>query len=500
VLLIAAMLRALPRLLFLLLVAAQAAVAAPADRPAPSAATVEPRVWRDTAAGQRASVLILLRQQADLRAAATGDPQRRGWAVYRALHDLAAQTQPALLALLHQAGAAPQPLWVANAIVASCDRALVERLAADPAVRALESNLEQRWIEPDSIAAATVTPVVRTAALIEWGVQSVGAPAVWARGSFGQGIVVANQDTGMQWDHPALKSRYRGFTGGSVSHDYNWHDAIHSASGNPCGSDSPAPCDDQGHGTHTTGTIVGDDGAGNQIGVAPAARWIGCRNMDRGNGTPARYAECFQFFIAPTDSSGKNPDPDRRPHVVNNSWGCPRSEGCAPTTLQLIVENTQAAGILVEASAGNSGPSCASVDSGPASLAAALSTAAYDSSGRLAGFSSRGPVTIDGSGRPKPDLAAPGVRVRSSLPGGRYGNLSGTSMAGPHVVGVVALLWSARPELVRQVDDTKALLLASANPSLATSFVELCGGISSDFIPNLSFGAGRVDALAAVTW
>ena len=393
-----------------------------------------------------------------------------------------------------------QRFFVANVIAASVDYDTLLALAARQDVRAIEANLEQPWIEPPALAERTLTPTYLTPAGVEWGVQNVNAPQVWERGAFGQGIVIADADTGLQWDHPALKARYRGWNGSSADHNYSWHDAIHEGTGNPCGVSTLAPCDDQGHGTHTAGTSVGDDGLGNRIGVAPGARLIACRNMDRGNGTPARYTECFQFFIAPTDLQDKNPNPDLRPHVINNSWGCTSGEGCAPTTLQLIVENTQAAGIFVEASAGNSGPGCSSVNDGPALFAAALSTGAHDSANKLAGFSSRGPVTVDGSLRLKPELTAPGVRVRSSLRGGGYGQLSGTSMAGPHVVGVVALLWSARPELARDIEATKALLRASARPDVVLRGVETCGGLPSDFVPNHSFGYGRVDALRAVTW
>ena len=214
------------------------------------------------------------------------------------------------------------------------------------------------------------------------------------------------------------------------------------------------PCDDQQHGTHTTGTAAGDDGAGNQIGVAPGAKWIGCRNMDENNGRPETYTECFQFFIAPTDLNGQNPDPTKRPHVMNNSWGCPASELCAPNSLQTIVENTVASGIFVEVSAGNGGPSCSSVDDPPAIYDASYSTAALNTGAlSLAGFSSRGPVTVDGSNRIKPDIAAPGNPNRSSVStsDSAYASFSGTSMAGPHVVGVIALLWQAKPALVRDI-------------------------------------------------
>lgn len=478
------------------------AAAAPSRPDAPQ--KVEARVLRDVQRDGRAAVAIVLSSQADVRAANDmQDDRARGWFVYRTLRDHAAQTQGAVTALLQQAGAPHRSAWAANVIFAECDAALIQRLAEHPDVAAIDANIEQPWIESPTIADfrwADEEGRAPTLLGVEWGVAAVRAPEVWALGHRGQGIVVADADTGTDWTHPGLRPHYRGYAGGTAVHDYNWHDAIHGVPGNPCGSDAPAPCDDGGHGTHTAGTMVGDDGAGNQVGVAPDARFIACRNMDRGRGTPERYTECFQFFIAPTDLRGGGADPDRRPHVINNSWGCPKSEGCAPRALSTIVANTQAAGIFVEASAGNAGPGCGTVNDDPAILAESFDTGAYDSSGKLANFSSRGPVLVDGSHRLKPDVIAPGVRVRSTYPGGRYASLSGTSMAGPHVVGVVALLWSARPELKRRIEETKALLRASATPSIGLRGTEVCDGLSSDFVPNPTFGFGRVDAYAAVTW
>lgn len=167
----------------------------------------------------------------------------------------------------------------------------------------------------------------------------------------------------------------------------------------------------------------------------------------QGNGTPATYTECFQFFIAPTDLNGQNPNPTLRPHVMNNSWGCPVSEGCTTRAeLEQIVNNTQAAGIFVELSAGNAGPGCSSVNDPPAIYEASFSTGAIDISNTLASFSSRGPSSFYIPALLKPNISAPGVNVRSSTRTSdtSYDNLSGASMAGPHVVGVVALLWSAR--------------------------------------------------------
>lgn len=458
---------------------------------------IHPRVLADTAGGARASAVVLLADQADLsQAHGIADADARGWYVYRTLRAHAAHTQLPLRNWLRARGIHYRAFWAANMLVVDTDRDVVEQLAARADTHSIESNAPLQGVDDPPMFAL---PDMAAASTIEWGVNSVNAPAVWALGYTGQGIVIGVQDTGMQWNHPALQPHYRGWNGTAADHNYNWHDAIHNSVANPCGNDAPAPCDDDGHGTHTTGTTSGDDGHGNQIGVAPGARWIGCRNMDRGDGTPARYTECFQFFIAPTDQSGNNPDPTKRPHVMNNSWGCPPSEGCAANTLETIVSNAEAAGIFVVASAGNAGPGCGSVNDPPPIYASAFSVGAYDMTTTLASFSSRGPVTVNGSNLMKPEIAAPGVNVRSAYPTNTYTSLQGTSMASPHVVGVVALLWSAQPQLARDIATTKAILEDTANPNVIVSPAQVCGGVSTSALPNNSFGYGRVDALAAVS-
>ena len=154
---------------------------------------------------------------------------------------------------------------------------------------------------------------IEAPAAIEWNVTKVNAPDAWALGYRGQNIILAGQDTGYQWDHPALIDRYRGWDGQNADHNYNWHDAID----NPnvvCGSE---PCDDHSHGSHTMGTMLGDDGGSNQLGVAPDAQWMGCRNMNQGDGTPDTYLECFQWFLEPTDLNDQNPDVGYAPHIIN---------------------------------------------------------------------------------------------------------------------------------------------------------------------------------------
>lgn len=471
------------------------------DQTRDAAAKIAPEVLADTNEGKSASVVIFLTEQADVSAAyAIRDQDARGWFVYNTLTEHATRTQADLKAFLTARGASYRSFWAANMIVATADRALVQSLGERTDVARIDSNRPARWIEDPEVANFEVTPrSPDDPTAIEWGVTNVNAPSVWAMGFTGQGMVVGDLDTGMRWTHNALKPKYRGWNGVSADHNYNWHDAIHSGGG-VCGANTVAPCDDHGHGTHTAGTTVGDDGSGNQIGVAPGARWIGCRNMDQGNGTPATYTECFQFMIAPTDLAGNNANPALRPHVLNNSWGCPASEGCVTRAeLETIVNNTQAAGIFVEVSAGNSGPSCSSVTDAPAIYDASFSTGAISSTNALASFSSRGPSTFYTPNLLKPNVSAPGVNVRSSYSNSdtSFQNSSGTSMAGPHVVGVVALLWSARSQLVRDIAATKTILQSTANPTVTVS-AQTCGGTPSTQIPNNSFGYGRVDALAAV--
>ncbi|MBT8493416.1 MAG: S8 family serine peptidase, partial [Deltaproteobacteria bacterium] len=198
-------------------------------------------------------------------------------------------------------------------------------------------------------------------------------------------------------------------------------------------------------------------------------------------------------FIAPTDSTGENPDPTKAPDVINNSWTCPPSEGCTdPDALRLVVENTRAAGILVIASAGNDGPGCSTVSSAISIYDAVLTVGATDIEDDIAQFSSRGSVSVDGSGRVKPDIAAPGVEIRSSVPGEAYDRFNGTSMAGPHVAGMAALALSAAECTRGRPHKLERHLLDSALPRAAS---ELCGESSHASDPNNSYGHGILRAV-----
>jgi hypothetical protein len=467
--------------------------------------------------------IIIMDRQADLGPAdVIRDPLARREYVYRALVAAAEESQPPIRARLEAAGLAYESYYLQNVIRVEGHAWRRHEFAGLPGVATVIVNPDVRPYPVHSQPPGILTDDGgQTGGDVQWNLRQVNADAVWEMGFRGEGVVVAGQDSGYDWQHPALRRSYRGWdeSAGQADHTYNWHDVW---------DERAEPFDEDGHGTHTMGIIVGDDGDGNRIGVAPGARWIGCRNMRRGIGNPTSYLECMQFFLAPYPPGGdpfRDGDVARSPDVVNNSWGCPHTEGCQDDTLQGAVEALRAAGILTVASAGNDGPGCGTIVDPIARYDGALTVGAANRGGSMAYFSSLGPVP-DGPGGTllKPDLVAPGDDVRSSAPGDSYGTASGTSMAGPHVVGVIALLWSARPDLIGDIETAEDILRRSADPvevthpcdrpagrrekrGLVTEIVEAiatmdsvpvcaCGGVSG--VPNNVYGWGHVDARSAV--
>ena len=185
--------------------------------------------------------------------------------------------------------------------------------------------------------------------------------------------------------------------------------------------------------------------------------------------------------------------PDRAPHVLTNSWGCPTIEGCDLGSLRPAVDALRAAGIFMSVAAGNSGPSCGSAADPPAPYDGAFTVGAVDRSGTVTTFSSRGPTP---DGLVKPDVVAPGASILSAVPGGGYAEFDGTSMATPHVAGVVALMWSANPALIGDIGLTEQILRSTATPA-TPSFASRNPADACGQEENIT-GAGIVDAFAAV--
>ena len=418
-------------------------------------------------------LFVVLKEQADLSGlavAGTGPAARdaRAAQVYRRLVQTAERSQAALRRSLDGWRLPYTPYYLVNAVEVTggpgvrawlsarddVDRVLVgQRLRPLPAPPGTSSG---------DAAAPTATP---------WNISLIGADRVRAElGVDGRGVVVGTSDSGADGAHPALSGNFRGG-------DDSWYDPW---------DGTRSPVDQGGHGTHTLGSAVGSQG----IGVAPGARWAGCVNLDRNLGNPAFYLDCLQFMLAPFPPGGDpsaDGRPARGPHVLTNSWGCPDIEGCDAGVLRAATAAFAAAGTFFVAAAGNTGPACASVGDPPAIYPDVLSVGAVDSRGAVADFSSRGPAP---GGVVKPDVAAPGAGVLSAMPDGTYGTLDGTSMAAPHVAGVVALMWSANPALIGDPARTRQLLTTTAKPvQPGTAGCGAAGNVA---------GAGLVDAYAAV--
>ncbi|MDE3088333.1 MAG: S8 family serine peptidase [Chloroflexota bacterium] len=424
-------------------------------------------------------LFVILKDQADVSAAKSiANRDERLRYVYSTLTKHADATQANLRATLDRIGVKYQPYYLVNAMEVNAEPLLRVYFTAQPEVDRVLDNPRLRPLpapQPVSrgdLSAPTEPP---------WNIKAIGADRVWSDfGVTGKGIVVGQSDSGVDGAHPALAPGYRGRNSGD---DYNWLDPWYA---------TRAPTDIGGHGTHTLGTILGRGG----IGVAPGAEWFGCVNLARNLGNPALYLDCMQFMLAPYPQRGDalhDGDPTRAAHVLNDSWGCPQIEGCDANVFLPAVRALRAAGIFVVVSAGNNGPRCASLIEPLALYDSVFTVGAIDRQGVLSFFSSRGPVTVDGSNRIKPDIVAPGEQVVSSFPGNTYASEEGTSMAGPHIVGTVALMWSANPKLIGDIDQTQKILIDTAKPYAGTR--DAC---SDGKTPNDATGYGIVDAYAAV--
>src|SRR5688572_14737730 len=417
--------------------------------------------------------IVYMSAHADLAPASrAASKAAKGAFVYDALTTTARESQAPVVSLLRSLGSPADQYWIANTIVSHGALDVIEAVALRADVQAVYAvgKGELHWpvdtSSPEQSAATDATAVVGPS------VEFVNANDAWALGYRGQGAVVAGADSGVRWTHGALKGHYRGWDAatGTANHNYNWHNAAGPNAACPTEIADTQPCDDHDHGTHTVGSMVGDDGGANQIGMAPDAEWIACRNMTQGFGVVPTYMDCMQWFIAPTDLQGNNNQFFIGPEPINSTMLC--------NTINFPL----------------------------AIYKSAFTVGALDATGagvpldRIAGYSSLGPVSdnpLEGVNYRKPDITAPGTNVRSAVSGSdtAYAAFSGTSMAGPHVAGLVALIISANPALRGHVDTIEDIIESTAKP--LTSNLG-CGGDSSTQVPNNVFGYGGIDALAAV--
>lgn len=452
---------------------------------------VDARVLEAAEANGTTEFFVFLSEQADLSGVSSlQTKEEKGAFVYEKLTEMATRNQPTIISKLEDLGVDYEPYWIANMIWVHGDLATVQTMAERADVSNIYANTE---VQIELTPASRKPLTTEDTEAIGWNLQQVSADDVWALGYRGKGVVVAGVEGGHDWDHPVLKNQYRGWNGSSVDHNYNWYDGA--VDGNDDCSNEPCVSDDLG--TVTMSIMVGDDGQGNQTGIAPDAKWIACRHRnDDFTSLVASYIKCYQWFLAPTDLNGQNAIPAMAPHIINSPFTC-LSRWCPDlNVLSTIINNLRAAGILTVQSTRNDGPDCSTIQTPPAIYDAAFTVGSTSQNDTISDFSSRGPITVDGSNRLKPDITAPGEDIRVAVPGGGYEKWNGVSIAGPHVTGLAALLISANPLLSGQPDQLEIVIEQGAVPKTTN---QSCGGVPGSQIPNNTYGYGRIDALESLS-
>lgn len=468
----------------------------PAAAASETSIEIDEELQQQMRSAESMSYAIFLRERPDLGPAYAMSWEERGHFVAEALRQTAERSQAQVRAYLKDSGADYQSFWIDNVIVVEqSSRATFDGLLQFGEIAALRADPNMALVEPEETAVASGRSTG-----VEPNLTHVLAPEVWNMGYHGEGMVVASIDTGVRHTHDSLVNQYRGHLGnGQFDHSYNWWD--------PAGG-SAEPVDDVFHGTHTIGTMVGDDGAGNRTGIAPQAQWMACRACTSGGCPGSALLECAQFVAAPWDENQENVDPGKRPHVVNNSWGgCGRSYD---PWFQDVVDAWHAAGVVPVFSNGNSSncgysspPGCNTAGN-PGRYANVLGIGSTGTNnGQYAAHSNWGPTDDPWNDNPlgspsiKPNVSAPGVSIRAAVHTGDsdYGFSTGTSMSAPHVAGLVALMWQAAPCLAGDYVSTAELLMANATE---IPYPTQCGGEGPGDVPNNATGWGEIDALATV--
>ncbi len=413
------------------------------------------------AANQQISVIVIYKEQVDPHAISGNTRVERQRNLINALHQNAQLRQLGILAFLaksYRAGSATaiKPLWIINAIAVTATSSVITELSQRPEV----GQVAPDFMVQAPVGAATSEP----SGPVNPNISKINAPALWALGYQGQGIVIGSMDTGVDATHPDLAAQWRGGTN-------SWYD--------PYGQHPTTPADISGHGTWTMGVIVGRSGSGSAIGVAPQAQWIAAKIFrDNGTALASGIHQAYQWMLDPDG----NPNTADAPDIVNNSWDYSNINGC-DLTFEPDLQSLVAAGIVPVFAAGNYGSGGSSSVS-PANNPSAFAVGATNNNDLIYSLSSRGPTTCGQTGSVTfPAVVAPGVAIGTSDLYGSYYTTSGTSLAAPHVSGVLALLMQAHPELS----------VAQLEAVLTTSAVDL-GASGTDN----NFGAGRIDAQAAL--
>jgi subtilisin family serine protease len=399
-------------------------------------------------------------------------------AITKSLKAHAAQAQGPILEFLSNKNVQAQSLWISNQIYIKNANLPLLQVLVERFPDIIEEIREEIVFQLEAAVDVNAElPIQKPFADVEPGLELIQAPLAWSElGVNGTGIVVATIDSGVRSTHDMLRSNFVG--------DYGWFDTV---------AGTLTPIDEDGHGTHTMGTLAGNNEGtvANAIGVAPGAKWMTCRGCN-GSCGDAELIRCAQFILCPTLADGSAEDCTKAPHLVSNSWGNsnPGKRGWFDTSLQAW----KAAGIIPIFAAGNSGPGCGTIDTPANSIVGVIAVGGTTLDDNIYQLSGKGP---SGYGQMKPDLTAPGQGIKSAAhtADDAYIGKSGTSMATPHVAGVVALLKSQQPDL--SYFDLRKFLYRNVDQQLPGTGLN-CGGVEEVNFPNHAFGYGRVNAYKSV--
>jgi len=448
------------------------------------------QVLRDSKPAQLIPISIVMSEQASrqeiARISRLGNKEFQRNAIRDLLKPLARRSQAHLLAMLDHAASAGaveavRPIWIHNVVGAQATAEVILQIA---------QRADVAYVNHDPPRGVEVLPVLPgeggVISEIECGVDLMGAPQVWSEfGITGRGVVVGVIDTGACLTHPDLRNQVWVNQGeipnNNIDDDNNGY--IDDINGWNFESNNNNVSDTFGHGTHVTGTVAGDGTNGTQTGMAPDALFMTLKFWNSFSGEQSVWSS-IEYGV------------DNGAHALTASLGWPYSTNPDRPTWRAVCENAMAAGVVVIFAAGNEGNCCPPTGSvrTPGDVPDMITVGATDCNDNLASFSSRGPVTWQGippyndypypPGKLKPTISAPGVNTKSTSNNcSGYTNLSGTSMATPHVTGAVALILEADPSLdhfaIKELLQATALDLGEAGR-------------------DNSFGAGRVNAYEAV--
>ncbi len=463
------------------------ALTALADSGTDASAKIAPQLARYLSSREPVEVVILLRELPDDVLVAERLSGGRK-AVVGALRDWASMTQEGVVRLVVSLGGEVlNRFWITNAIVARVPGNALTRLASAPMVRKIIPNYVIELEEPEGVEEE------QGGRVSSWGISKIRAEKVWAMGYTGAGVRVAVLDTGVDITHEALRGKMLTLDPDSPYYPGGWMEF--DTAGNPIPS---VPHDTRGHGTHVSGTVLGGDGKDIVIGVAPGATLMHGLVLPYGRGTFAQIIGGIEWAVDPyylDIETGERVYTGKPAHIISMSFGARNYFG---DEFLEPIKHALMANVIPVAAAGNSGPG--TIDN-PGNIWGVFAIGATDENDEPAYFS--GGMVVNWPNPPtdwpfnntyparyvKPDFSAPGVHITSCIPGGGYESWSGTSMATPHVSGVIALILQATKWYETQPQDLPELVYKV----LKLSSIDL-GRPGQD----TRYGWGRVDAYDAV--